>query len=57
MITWRPKTRSDWTICKDCLEKQQRIDRLEEELRRVKAELRYQERTAKALPLRRPKCH
>lgn len=50
MITWRPKTRSDWTICKDCLQKQQKIDRLEEELRRVKAKLRYQERTAREGP-------
>ena len=50
MITWRPKTRSDWTICKECLQKQQKIDRLEEELRRVKAKLRYQERTAKEGP-------
>jgi transposase len=32
------------------LEKQQKIDRLEEELRRVKAKLRYQERTAKEGP-------
>ena len=43
----RPRSRSDWTICKDCLQKQQKIDRLEEELRRVKAKLRYQDRTAK----------
>ena len=50
MITWRPTTRSDWTICKACLQKQQKIDRLEEELRRVKAKLRYQERTAKEGP-------
>ena len=50
MITWRPKTRSDWTICKECLQKQQKIDRLEEELRRVKAKLRYHERTAKEGP-------
>ena len=50
MMRWRAKTRSDWTICKACLQKQQRIDRLEEELRRVKAKLRYQERTAKEGP-------
>ena len=50
MITWRPKTRSDWSICKECLQKQQKIDRLEEELRRVKAKLRYQERTAREGP-------
>lgn len=37
-------------VCKGCLQKQQRIDRLEEELRRVKANLRYQERTAKEGP-------
>jgi transposase len=50
VITWRPQTRSDWTICKECLQKQQKIDRLEEELRRVKAKLRYQERTAREGP-------
>ena len=50
MIAWRPRTRSDWTVCKACLEKQQTIDRLQEELRRVKAKLRYQERTAKEGP-------
>lgn len=32
------------------MQKQQKIDRLEEELRRVKAKLRYQERTAKEGP-------
>lgn len=47
MIAGRPRTGSDWTICKDCLQKQQKIDRLEEELRRVKDKLRHQERTAK----------
>jgi len=47
---WRAPTRSDWTICKACLEKQQKIDRLEEELRRVKAQLRYQQRTAREGP-------
>lgn len=47
MIAWRSTTRSDWTFCKACLQKQQKIDRLEDELRRVKAKLRYQERTAK----------
>jgi transposase len=50
VIRWRATTRSDWTICKTCLQKQQKIDRLEEELRRVKAKLRYQERTAKEGP-------
>lgn len=50
MMRWRPSSRSDWTVCKGCLEKQQKIDRLEEELRRVKAKLRYQERTAKEGP-------
>ena len=49
-FTWRPTTRSDWTVCKACLQKQQKIDRLEDELRRVKAKLRYQERTAKEGP-------
>ena len=50
MINGRPRNRSDWTVCKACLQKQQKIDRLEEELRRVKAKLRYQERTAKEGP-------
>ena len=44
------KTRSDWTVCKACMEKQQKIDRLEEELKRVKDRLRYQQRTAKEGP-------
>ena len=35
------------TYCKQCLEKQRKIDALEEELVRVKAKLRYQERTAR----------
>jgi len=50
MIHGRATTRSDWTICTACLQKQQKIDRLEEELRRVKAKLRYQERTAREGP-------
>ena len=50
MSAWRARTRSDWTICKSCLEKQQKIDRLEEELRRVKTKLRYQERTVREGP-------
>lgn len=37
-------------FCKGCLERQQKIDRLEEEVRQVKAKLRYQERTAKEGP-------
>lgn len=49
-MRWRATTRSEWTICKACLQKQQKIDRLEEELRRVKAKLRYQERTAREGP-------
>jgi len=32
--------------CPGCLEKQRRIDELEEEVRRLKAQLRYQQRTA-----------
>ena len=60
VINGHPRTRSDWTVCKACLQKQQKIDRLEEDLRRVKAKLRYQERTAKegpfGFPPRRPKC-
>jgi len=47
---WVARSRSDWTVCKGCLEKQQKIDRLEEELRRVKSQLRYQQRTAKEGP-------
>ena len=43
-------SRSDWTVCKACLEKQQKIDHLEEELQRAKSKLRYQERTAKEGP-------
>lgn len=35
------------TYCKDCLSKQQKINDLEEENVRLKARLRYQERTAK----------
>lgn len=45
-----PHSRADWTVCKGCLEKQQKIDRLEEELQRVKSKLRYQERTASEGP-------
>ncbi len=36
--------------CPDCLAKQQRIDQLTEENLRLKAKLRYQERTAKEAP-------
>lgn len=36
--------------CAPCLQKQQKIDRLEEELRLLKAKLRYQGRTAKEGP-------
>lgn len=50
MSMWRSRTGSDWVVCKNCLQKQQKIDRLEEELRRVKAKLRYQDRTAKEGP-------
>jgi hypothetical protein len=35
------------TYCHQCLEKQQRINGLEEELACLKMKLRYQERTAK----------
>jgi transposase len=34
------------TYCKQCLEKQRKIDELQEEIVRLKAKLRYQERTA-----------
>jgi len=44
--------------CSDCLRKQQEIDRLKEEIARLKDRLRYQERTAgrrpSAPPPRRP---
>lgn len=36
--------------CAACLHKQQQIDRLQEEVARLKARLRYQERTAKEAP-------
>ncbi len=39
-----------WTHCPNCLEKDRKIARLEEELASVKAKLRYQERTAKEAP-------
>lgn len=35
------------TYCKECFEKQKKIDYLQDELKRVKGLLRYQERTAK----------
>jgi transposase len=35
------------TYCKQCLEKQQKINELEEEISQLKTKLRYQERTAK----------
>ena len=38
------------TYCPECLKKQQVIDRLQEEIVRLKARLRYQERTAKEGP-------
>lgn len=41
---------SDPGYCKGCLEKQQTIDRLTEELKRAKDKLRRQERTAKEAP-------
>ena len=37
-------------FCSDCLRKQQEIDRLREENARLKANLRYQQRTAKEAP-------
>jgi hypothetical protein len=37
-------------ICRGCLEKQQRIDRLEEQVRLLKGRLRYQARTAAEAP-------
>jgi transposase len=36
--------------CRDCLRKQQEIDRLKEEVLRLKQRLRYQERTAREAP-------
>lgn len=41
---------SDPAYCKACLEKQQTIDRLKEQLTRLTKKLRYQERTAKEEP-------
>ena len=38
------------TYCPECLKKQQVIDRLQEEIVRLKAKLRYQARTAKEAP-------
>lgn len=43
---WLFSKRSDWTACKDCLEKQRKIDRLEEENQRLRSQIRYQERKA-----------
>ncbi len=43
---WFSSKRSDWTACKGCLEKQQKIDRLQEENQRLKDRLRYQQRQA-----------
>lgn len=43
---WFARQRSDWTVCKGCLEKQQKIDRLEEEVQRLRGKVRYQERKA-----------
>ena len=40
----------DPSFCRGCLEKQQKIDRLEEEVVRLKGKLRRQERTAKEAP-------
>lgn len=50
MTRWRATPGSDLKVCKDCLKKQQEIDRLKEELQRVKDKLRYQERTAREGP-------
>jgi len=36
--------------CRNCVEKQRQIDRLTKEVARLKARLRYQERTAKEAP-------
>lgn len=47
---WRDRSKEGWNFCRGCLEKQQKIDRLEEELRRVKSKMRYQERTAQEGP-------
>lgn len=43
---WRDHSGDGIGVCRGCLEKQLKIDRLEEELRRLKAKLRYQQRTA-----------
>ena len=39
-----------WAYCPNCLEKDRKMARLQEELARVKAKLRYQDRTAKEAP-------
>ena len=41
---------SNHRCCAGCLEKQIKIDRLEMEVQRLRAKLRYQERTAKEGP-------
>lgn len=43
---WRDNSRVGLGVCRSCLEKQRRIDRLEEEVRLLKSKLRYQSRTA-----------
>src|SRR5664279_2555231 len=43
-------TKFQLTYCPECLKKQLVIDRLQEEIVRLKARLRYQERTAKEGP-------
>ena len=44
------RTASDPSYCKGCLEKMQTIDRLTEEVKRLKDKFRHQERTAKEEP-------
>ena len=37
-------------LCAGCLEKQRRIDRLEEQVAALRSQLRYQQRTAQEAP-------
>ncbi len=47
---WPDSNPKGIVVCRGCLEKQLKIDRLEEELRLLKAKLRYQQRTASEGP-------
>ena len=49
-MTGAPRATSDPSFCKACLEKQRKIDALQEENKRLKDKLRRQERTAREEP-------